>query len=295
MLPIRLKAFALFSVIGRAISERIPRFSGVVRFIFLYVGIPCVFIGCGATKYLDNTTILYTDGIGDTATVRQSQVPILAKVPEVGAYKVNLVDSLQFYIPNTFLEPGRPTSSQLVLNYLKSDNKKPGGHCLTASKSRFLQAYEDVYGHSVYKDLPDSIATDHYTPAQVFDHLYASTSGKHRGWLTLPKEYRGRGSAGALAHAGMGKLVGTKGVWNGDLKFGAPMQVWRHKADFQEVVRGISDPKIDPFGHSFIFLSYVRNEKLEIVGLKIADQGYQSQRTLVPMDYEVWWGVNLSI
>ena len=44
-----------------------------------------------------------------------------------------------------------------------------------------------------------------------------------------------------------------------------------------------------------IFISYVRNEKNEIIGLEIADQGFQSYRPLTPDDYQVWWGVNLSI
>ncbi|MGS0528024.1 hypothetical protein ACU8V7_25350 [Zobellia nedashkovskayae] len=49
------------------------------------------------------------------------------------------------------------------------------------------------------------------------------------------------------------------------------------------------------YGHSFVFISYVRDDKNAIIGLRIADQGFQSYRPLVPRDYEVWWAVNLSV
>ncbi|QLG46519.1 hypothetical protein [Costertonia aggregata] len=278
-----------------------PLFYHVLEEPFLhYITLLILFISllnCGTVKDLDKSTILYTDNIADTVTVRQSQIPVkdTTKIEELITAGLDVEESLAISVPKILLQPEYPVARQVLSNYLESKNKEPGGHCLTASKKRFLKAYEDVYGHSVYENLPDSIATKYYDPAQVFDHLYASTSGRHRGWRSLPRKFRGKGSAGAIAQAGMGKLVDTKGVWSGKLRPGAPMQVWRHKQDYRHVVRGISDPKIDPFGHSFIFLGYVRNEAGKIIGIKIADQGYQSNRTLVPRDYEVWWGVNLEI
>lgn len=186
-------------------------------------------------------------------------------------------------------------SDRIVENYLKAKNKEPGGHCLSVSKNRFEKAYEDIYGNSLYEDLPDNIATAYYTPKEVFDQLYVSASGIHKGWGSLPLKYRGKGNAGAIAYAGMGTLVDSFGIWNGKLKPGAPMQVWKHKIDYEKVVRGLTTKKTDPFGHSFIFIAYVRNENNEIIGLRIADQGYQSYRPLIPSDYEVWWAVNLNI
>lgn len=253
--------------------------------------------GCSPTKNLDRSIILDKDDIADTVTIRQSYIPVQEIDNIVRPVKIgpSIQDNLRINTPEGFLIPEYPVARQVVENYMKSDNKEPGGHCLTASKTRFLRAYEDVYGHPIYQDLPDSIATKYYNPAQVFHHLYASTSGRHKGWRTLPRKYRGRGNAGAIAQAGMGELVDGKGIWNGELRPGAPMQVWRHRTDYRAVVRGVTDPKIDPFGHSFIFLSYVKDTEGKIIGIKIADQGYQSQRTLVPRDYEVWWGVNLEI
>lgn len=192
-------------------------------------------------------------------------------------------------------EPESAVAKKIVENYLNSKNKEPGGHCLLVSKRRFEEAYKDVYGHSVYQDLPKRMATPYYTPKEVFDFLYVSASGTHEGWRSLPAAYRGKGNAGAISYAGMGDLVDGTEIWSGKLRPGAPMQVWKRRRDYEKVVYGLDDEEIDPFGHSFIFLSYVRDDNQEIIGIKIADQGYQSYRALLPQDYEVWWAVNLTI
>ena len=196
---------------------------------------------------------------------------------------------------SSILDSESPVADKIVENYLNSENKEPNGHCLTVSKVRFEQAYKQVHGHSFYQDLPASMATKTYTPKQVFNLLYASASDVHEGWRSLPEEYRGKGNAGAIAYAGMGTLVDSIGIWSGQLQPGALMQVWRFKDDYEKVVQGVNVKKLDPYGHSFIFISYVRDEKNAIIGFKIADQGFQSYRPLVPRDYEVWWAVNLSI
>ena len=188
-----------------------------------------------------------------------------------------------------------PVADRIVENYINSDNKEPNGHCLTVSKNRFDEAYKQIYGHTFYEDLPRSMASKFYTPKQVFNLLYVSASDTRAGWRSLPEEYRGKGNAGAIAYAGMGDLVDTSGIWSGQLRPGALLQVWRFKDDFEKVVQGVNVKKLDPYGHSFIFISYVRNEKNEIIGLKIADQGFQSYRPLIPRDYEVWWAVNLRV
>ncbi|MGK0495541.1 MAG: hypothetical protein ACJAU2_001933 [Maribacter sp.] len=139
------------------------------------------------------------------------------------------------------------------------------------------------------------MATKSFTPKQVFNMLYASASEPHQRWRSLPEKYRGKGNAGAIAYAGMGTLVDTSGIWSGQLRPGALMQVWRFKEDYEQVVQGVDVKKLDPYGHSFIFMSYVHDEDNTIIGIKIADQGFQSYRLLIPRDYEVWWAVNLSI
>lgn len=256
-----------------------------------------VILSCSSTKDLDKTSVLHTDDVANTITVTHSEIPVSINQDidlPMTAKPLQQVTTPPIQTEDD-LKPEFPVAQQIVKNYKYSNNKEPGGHCLTVSKTRFLNAYQQVYGHSVYQDLPERMATKYYTPKKVFDNLYASTSGRHRGWRTLPKKFRGRGNAGAIASAGMGELLNGKKIWSGQLRPGAPMQVWRDKTDYRAVVKGISDPDIDPFGHSFIFLSYVRDADGKIVGIKMADQGYQSDRTLVPTDYEVWWGVNLKI
>ncbi len=188
-----------------------------------------------------------------------------------------------------------PVADRIVENYLNSKNKEPDGHCLAVSRGRFEKAYREVHGHLPYQDLPDSMGTKLYTPVQVFLMLYVSASDKSRGWRNLPEAYRGKGNAGAIAYAGMGTLIDSSAIWGGQLRPGALMQVWRYKYDYEKVVEGANVKKLDPYGHSFIFIRYVRDEENVITGLQIADQGFQSYRPLLPRDYEVWWAVNLSI
>jgi len=298
--------------------------------VFAFILLMCVIIlGCTSTKNLnEETTILGTDqkserSIGSDSTTKttstkdfglddhfgiwqKSEVitPLISDsrdslkqtVKIYGESEISSQDILdkEFVTPN-YLEIKSAVADKIVENYINSKNKEPGGHCLAVSKRRFEKAYEDVHGHSAYEDLPNSMATAYYTPREVFDYLYVSASGTHNGWRSLPKEYRGKGSAGAIAYAGMGTLVDYFGIWSGKLRPGAPMQVWRHRKDYEKVIRGVSNKNFDPFGHSFIFISYIRDEKNEIIGIRIADQGYQGYRPLVPDDYEVWWAVNLNI
>ncbi len=276
----------------------------------------CVIIsGCTSTKnFNEETTILRTDQKSEPSIRSDDHIGIWQKpgvrTPLIFDYSDSLKQTVKIYEESEIssqdilvkefetsndLEFKSAVADKIVENYVNSKNKEPGGHCLMVSKRRFEKAYEDIYDHSVYEDLPNSMATTYYTPREVFDYLYVSASGTHRGWRSLPKEYRGKGSAGAIAFAGMGTLVDYFGVWSGKLLPGAPMQVWRHRKDYVKVIRGVSNKDFDPFGHSFIFIGYVRDEKNEITGIRIADQGYQSYRPLVPDDYEVWWAANLNI
>jgi hypothetical protein len=274
-------------------------------------------LGCTATKKNKQKTILL--GSGQDATQDYgadnhghiSQKPVL-KIPILSKSKDSLtpagtrteefeivshailVNEEEFTNTN-ILDRKSPVADKIVENYLNSENKEPGGHCLSVSKGRFEQAYKEVHGHLPYQDLPESMASKFHTPKQVFNLLYVSASEIDPEWQSLPEEYRGKGNAGAIAYAGMGTLVDSIGIWSGQLRPGALMQVWWYKKDYEQVVSGVNVKKLDPYGHSFIFISYVRDENNEIIGLKIADQGFQSYRPILPRDYEVWWAVNLSI
>lgn len=277
-----------------------------------------IFLGCMSTKKIEEKTILSGLGKNNEQTQRTDQRAatsfynyvfdnhnyINLESGQITRLLPNVKDSLAQIGGSTSVNEvpskvGFDTKSRvanrIVDNYINSENKEPNGHCLTVSKKRFEKAYKEVYGHSLYQDLPDSMATRFYSPKQVFNMLYASTSETSQRWRSLPIKYRGKGNAGAIAYAGMGTLLDSLEIWSGQLKPGALMQVWRYKEDYELVVKGVDVKKLDPYGHSFIFISYLRDEKNKIMGLKIADQGFQSYRPLIPRDYEVWWGVNLSI
>jgi len=288
--------------------------------------IGAIVLGCSSTKRLNEEKATYGQGqqseqaIGNPGTTESISTEDIGSDDhlEIRIKPVHLDLSITDSLPETvsiqgesditpqdilrkelgvlgFFETEKGVAYKIVENYLNSNNKEPGGHCLAVSKTRFEKAYEEVHGHSLYDDLPRSMATVYYTPREVFNYLYVSASGKHKGWRSLPLKYRGKGNAGAIAYAGMGTMVDWFGIWSGKLLPGALMQVWKHRKDFKLVVRGVKKKDFDPFGHSFIFLGYVRDEKNEIIGIRIADQGYQSYRPLLPSDYEVWWAVNLTI
>ncbi len=301
------------------------KFLVICKFLlFLYTFI----LGCTAAKNLDEKTkIIVNDEQSRSSNLTDSTTSTSAKdfglddhlgimiAPDIRTHpiavsddsltKILILDGESEILSQVFLDSETemldssivksPVANKIAENYLKSNNKLPGGHCLAVSKARFEKAYEEIHGHTVYEDLPDSMSTSYYTPREVFDFLYVSASGTHKGWRSLPLKYRGKGNAGAIAFAGMGTLVDWFGIWSGELRPGALMQVWKRKKDYEKVIRGVNSKDFDPFGHSFIFMGYVRDEKREIIGIRIADQGYQSYRPLLPNDYEVWWAVNLTI
>ncbi|MBT2162792.1 hypothetical protein [Zobellia barbeyronii] len=260
-----------------------------------------------STRHNNSGAAVYTYDFDDHGHIHHKselEIPILPKAIdsltqvatgiEGNQILIKPISIPQFVDPN-YLDIKSPVADKIVENYTNSTNKEPGGHCLSVSKGRFEQAYKEVHGHLPYEDLPDRIASKFFTPKQVFNLLYVSASEEHPEWRSLPEEYRGKGNAGAIAYAGMGTLVDASGIWSGQLRPGALMQVWRYEEDYEKVVQGVDVKKLDPYGHSFVFISYVRDDKNAIIGLRIADQGFQSYRPLVPRDYEVWWAVNLSI
>lgn len=172
--------------------------------------------------------------------------------------------------------------AKVVENYNKSNRKEPGGRCYEACYARVKEA-----GKSVGAVVPDLDRTS------IFGRLWGSHIDPKKTWLDLPEEYRGKGAAGAMAWAKMGTLVDAEGIWRGDLKPGAVIQVWKSPADFDRVKEGnaVSDGS---WGHSFIFLNYAYSGSA-ISGIIIADQGYQNGDPLAKGDYSFWVGANLIV
>ena len=267
----------------------------------LYIGlflVPLLFLGCGTSHSSQGATAAHALTAPKQQFEEQERFPkkvVLNLV--VAPIKPIPTRASDFAHPRKplHLKPESPVARQIVENYYKSSDKTPGGHCLVVSKRRFEKAYEDVYGHPIYQDLSQKIATKQLTPRQVFNNLYDTTTKLEPEWQNLPRQYRAKGSAGAIAIAGLGELVNTRGIWNGKLRPGALVQVWRLRKDYEKVRNGAEILDFDPYGHSFVFLGYELDKKGVIQGLRIADQGYQSYRPLVLSDYEVWWGINLKI
>lgn len=257
-----------------------------------------IFSGCMPSQASEGHSAFYSEKDHGQFIKTDTIFPKKAEINLVVAPVRSIpTDASDFALPKKplHLKPTYPVARQIVENYYESSDKTPGGHCLMVSKKRFEEAYHNVYGHKVYQDLPDSIATEQLTPQQVFHNLYVTATKTEPEWQNLPRKYRAKGNAGAVAIANFGEMLDTESIWKGKLRPGALVQVWRLGEDYERVRQGAEMTDFDPYGHSFIFLEYERNRKGEITGMKIADQGYQSYRPLVPRDYEVWWGVNLKI
>lgn len=158
--------------------------------------------------------------------------------------------------------------------------KEPGGACFETAYARVSKAAGDIG-----KVVP---ALDNKS---TFGRLWGSYVAPQKTWLELPDEFRAKGAAGAMASAGLGVIVNSDGIWSGQLKPGAVLQVWRADDDFDRVKQGIA--VVDgSYGHSFIFMHYKYVEQL-IVGIVIADQGFQNSSPLSRSDYSYWVGANL--
>ena len=127
---------------------------------------------------------------------------------------------------------------------------------------------------------------------RTFDRIWGSLISPQASWLRIPDNVRGMGAPGAMVYAGLGEFVDEDAIWTGELDPGAVIQVWR-LADDADTVKAGNAP--DSYGHSFIFLRYVRSQDGTIEGIEIADQGFQSGGTLTRDAYGWWIGANITI
>lgn len=174
---------------------------------------------------------------------------------------------------------GNRWGNQIVSNYSESKLKASHGLCYEVVYKRVREAAAQVNARlPIFDNTSD------------FSRIWGSLIAPKRSWLALPEEYRGMGAAGALAYWGLGTLVDKDGVWGGQLKPGAVMQLWEVSSDFDRAKRG--DPVVAS-GHSIIFLNYVY-AGAAVKALTYADQGSGLRYTLERGDYAYWVGCNLT-
>jgi hypothetical protein len=105
--------------------------------------------------------------------------------------------------------------------------------------------------------LPKGAKTKH------FDTIIAVRAGK---MMSVDKQYRGAGAAGALVYSGQGTFVPEADIWAGKLQAGAAIQVWADKSAYDLLQTGevtekgktrpIKKGDANFLGTSYVFLRY---------------------------------------
>ncbi len=169
--------------------------------------------------------------------------------------------------------------------------------CYGAAKERVESAYRMHTGTTVKASLPEGAT------ANLYEKIWASIPAAM--FAEIPAEYRGKGGAGAVVYAGIADEVTEADIWTGDLEPGAVLQTWRQRSDYDLLARGykevtkkgktvrvaLKSEDLESIGHSFIFVSYVRDELGTITGMNILDQF--GRHTVTPARYDVWLAANL--
>lgn len=167
----------------------------------------------------------------------------------VGNYLINFIQNLpqapdDYVAPATFALSGVQSTYDAARQYANC-----WGNCCSTTASRVNQAYETLYG----------ITPIDYTknPNGTFTSTDYRTSSSQSGASNF-----GFGVGGALANGGEGILVDNSGVWQGELKPGAALQIW-HSTDVQNLTQN--------GGHSQLFLNYTYDNNGEINGIDVFD------------------------
>jgi RHS repeat-associated protein len=277
-------------------------------------------------KELDEETGLYYYGARyyDARTsVFQSVDPDAEKYPSMSPFAYASNNPIRF-IDVDGKGPGDPPNSkvaqQLVKNIMEMAknnslycNTQTG--CYQTVWKRVEQAYKDVSGkaprefkvpdaNEQYDGEGDGKTYNRWVPGGKSDFkILAASDFGNANWKNLPEEYRAKGMPGAMANAGLAKMVDD--VWSGDLKPGAVLQLWTSQGDYEGIRSGKGYDTggnnwfnealgMEDFGHSAIFLGYTRNWFTgEINGMKIADQRGIQKISKNNWKYPVVFGANI--
>ena len=186
-------------------------------------------------------------------------------------------------MPHYFLQAGKHITrlgDRIVKNYENSSNKWPGGDC-------FAVAYERARIAS--KQVADTKPIMAFDRDRIFCKFWGSLIVPLDAWLKTSGGPRGKGAPGAMEWDGRGKCLDADLIWAGALEPGAVIQVWTTRDDFNRVRNG-QKPQND--GHSFFHLRYVEVGSA-IVGMKVIDQGFHRDETVMRGRWGVWFGANM--
>lgn len=174
--------------------------------------------------------------------------------------------------------------------------KNCGGYCFAVAKKRIDEAYRQVTGKSLYSFISKNLATPYLTAKQSFDWTWNLNTQNNEAWRSIPG-LRATGSPGAMKLARLADFKDENRIWAGELLPGAVVQTYVYASDFSKVLQGLDNPaegnNLTSYGHSFIFLEYVRDENGQITGMRIADQGFMNGDIVIKDDFQLWFGANL--
>jgi hypothetical protein len=199
---------------------------------------------------------------------------------------------------NGHVATGHKIGDSVVYRFkeMPDSQRNCGGLCFKVARDRVNRAFLEVTGKPLNDWIPASMATPFLTPKQAFDWTWNINTQNNEIWRSLP-DMRACGSAGAIQLAKLGQIKGNTQVWNGELLPGAVVQVFVYVSDFEKVRYGIDNPRardnLASYGHSFIFLEYVRDEYENITGMRVADQGFLNKIIVTKSMYHIWWGANI--
>jgi len=153
-----------------------------------------------------------------------------------------------------------------------------------------LTCYEDTYKR-ISRASPIALGRTLpvWDPGSRFGRIWGSIIGKDGKWKSFPREFRGKGAPGALAMDGWSELIRGPEIWRGALKPGAVLQGWR-KPEYFRAVRNGNKPE-GLLGHSFVFVRYEYHGD-NIVGMHVADNGFQNGNVVGPGEWPVLFGAN---
>jgi hypothetical protein len=175
---------------------------------------------------------------------------------------------------------GNRLGRRIVADYGRFGNRYPGRDC-------FELTYMLVADAARREGVPLPHADFQRPERSVFAMLWGSYINYPEGWSVLPEKYRGKGAPGAMAWAGLGKLLEGGDIWAGKLLPGAVIQVWEKLNGYQEVRAG----RAGGLGHSFIFLGYTTTGSAP-TGMTVADSWLSKHGPVSRSRFSTWFGAN---